>query len=188
MKRSILYVKIKLINVVLTKLWCSKIYPKNMCSQSCSNVHFIRKSVDATVSVRKMEARASPDNSQNDQRITPFLVCVWPMFHNYSVAHSAVRHWAKQFDKFHQISAIVQNRLDASSSMVRVNWTLCITFGIFILFGQWAVYVFRHIGSSVEGTLTNLLEWMPNCFADIPFFTHNVEGILNDELKPNFDD
>ena len=24
--------------------------------------------------------------------ITPFLVCVWPMFHNYSAANSAVRH------------------------------------------------------------------------------------------------
>ena len=71
---------------------------------------------------------------------TPFLVCVWPMFHNYSAAHSAVRHWAKQFDKLHQRLAIVQNRLDASSSMVIVNWTLCITFGIFILFGHWAVY------------------------------------------------
>ena len=36
--------------------------------------------------------------------------------------------------------AIVQNTLDASSSMVIVNWTLCITFGIFKLFGQWAFY------------------------------------------------
>ena len=62
------------------------------------------------------------------------------MFHNYSAVHSAVRHWAKQFDKLHQRLAIVQNRLDASSSMVIVNWTLCITFGIFKLFGQWTVY------------------------------------------------
>ena len=23
---------------------------------------------------------------------TPFLVCVWPMFHNYSASNSAVRH------------------------------------------------------------------------------------------------
>ena len=68
---------------------------------------------------------------------TPFLVCVWPMFRNHSAAHSAVRHWAKQFDKHHQRLAIVQNRLDASSSMVIVNWTLCITFGILIFFGQW---------------------------------------------------
>ena len=64
----------------------------------------------------------------------------WPMFHNYSAAHSAVRHWAQKFDKLHQSLAVVQNRLDASSSMVIVNWTLCITFGIFKLFGQWAVY------------------------------------------------
>ena len=62
------------------------------------------------------------------------------MFHSYSVAHSAVRHWAKQFDKLHQRLAIVQNRLDASSSMVLVTWTLCITFGIFKMFGQWAVH------------------------------------------------
>ena len=34
----------------------------------------------------------------------------------------------------------MENRLDASSSMVIVNWTLCIAFGIFKLFGQWAVY------------------------------------------------
>ena len=27
---------------------------------------------------------------------------------------------------------------------------------------------------------------MPNCFEDMPFFTHNVEVMLNDELKPNF--
>ena len=39
---------------------------------------------------------------------TPFLVCVWPMFHNYSAAHSAVRHWAKQFDKLHQRLAIAK--------------------------------------------------------------------------------
>ena len=62
------------------------------------------------------------------------------MFHNYSAAHSTVRHWVKQFDKLHQRLVIVQNRLDGSSPMVTVNWTLCITFGIFKLFGQWAVY------------------------------------------------
>ena len=71
---------------------------------------------------------------------TSFLVCVWPVFNNYSAAHSAVRHWAKQFDKLYQRLAIVQNRLDASLLMVVVNWTLCITFGTFKLFGQWAVY------------------------------------------------
>ena len=27
---------------------------------------------------------------------------------------------------------------------------------------------------------------MPNCFEDMPFFTHNVKVMLNDELKPNF--
>ena len=27
---------------------------------------------------------------------------------------------------------------------------------------------------------------MPNCFEDMPFFTRNVEVMLNDELKPNF--
>ena len=85
------------------------------------------------------------------------------MFHNYSAAHSAVRHWAKQFDKLQQRLAIVQKRLDASSSMVIVNWTLCITFGIFKLFSQWAVYF---ITLHWFGTLTNCLEWMPNCFED----------------------
>ena len=29
---------------------------------------------------------------------------------------------------------------------------------------------------------------MPNCFEDMPFFTHNVEDMLNDELKPKFGD
>ena len=58
----------------------------------------------------------------------------------YSAAHSAVRHWVKQFDQLHQSLAVVLNRLDASSSMVIVNWTLCITLGIFKLCGQWAVY------------------------------------------------
>ena len=29
---------------------------------------------------------------------------------------------------------------------------------------------------------------MPNCFEDMPFFTHNVEDMLNDELNPNFGD
>ena len=48
--------------------------------------------------------------------------------------------------------------------------------------------LFRHIDSSVERTLTNRLEWMPNCFEGMPFFTHNVEYMLNDELKPNFRD
>ena len=48
--------------------------------------------------------------------------------------------------------------------------------------------LFRHIGLSVEGALTNRLVRMPNCFADMPFFTHNVEGMLNDELEPNFGD
>ena len=48
--------------------------------------------------------------------------------------------------------------------------------------------LFRHIGTSMEGTLTNRLERMPNCFEDMPFFTHNVEDMLNDELKPNFGD
>ena len=48
--------------------------------------------------------------------------------------------------------------------------------------------LFRLVGSSVEGTLTNRLECMPNCFEDMPFFTHNVEDMLNDELKPNFGD
>ena len=48
--------------------------------------------------------------------------------------------------------------------------------------------LFRHIGSSVEGTLTNRLKWMPICFEGMPLFTHNVEGMLNDELTPNFGD
>ena len=48
--------------------------------------------------------------------------------------------------------------------------------------------LFRHIGPGVEGTLTNRLERMSNWFEDMPFFTHNVEDMLNDELKPNFGD
>ena len=48
--------------------------------------------------------------------------------------------------------------------------------------------LFCHIGSDVEGTLTNRLKRMPNRFEDMPFFTHNVEDMLNDELKPNFGD
>ena len=47
--------------------------------------------------------------------------------------------------------------------------------------------LFRHIGSSLEATLTNRLERMLNCFEDMPFFTHNVENMLNDELEPNFE-
>ena len=48
--------------------------------------------------------------------------------------------------------------------------------------------LFRHVGSIVEGTLTNRLEQMPNCFEDMPFFTHNVEDMLDDKLNPTFDD
>ena len=33
--------------------------------------------------------------------------------------------------------------------------------------------------------MTNDLEWTPNCFADLLFYLHNVEVLLNDELKPN---
>ena len=52
-------VKIKPINVVLTKLCCSEIYPKKYAFTKLLNFNFIRKSVDATVYVRIMEARAA---------------------------------------------------------------------------------------------------------------------------------
>ena len=83
-------------------------------------------------------------------RTTPFLVCVWPMFHNYSAAHSAVRHWAKQFNKLHQRLANVQNRLDTCSLMVIVSSSLCITFGIF-------------------KTIRRIVDWFRHCAAKFVF-------------------
>ena len=38
------------------------------------------------------------------------------------------------------------------------------------------------------GTLTNLSEKMPNCFADVLLYQQNVELLLNDEFKPDVDD
>ena len=63
---------------------------------------------------------------------TPFFNWFRPMFHNYSATNSAVRHWAKPIIKLHHRLADLQNRLDASSSMVIVNSSLCncITLGI----------------------------------------------------------
>ena len=40
----------------------------------------------------------------------------------------------------------------------------------------------------MPGTLTNLSEQMSKCFADVLFYLHNVELLLNDEFKPNVDD
>ena len=54
------------------------------------------------------------------QHTTPFLVCVWPMFHNYSAANSAVRHWAKHFDKLHHRLSDQQNRLDVGHSKLDI--------------------------------------------------------------------
>ena len=71
-------------------------------------------------------------------------------------------------------------------TLVIVNWTLCTTFGISKSFGQWAVSFITLVRMWEVCTLSNRLEWMPNCFEDMPFFTHNVEVMLNDELKPNF--
>ena len=51
---------------------------------------------------------------------TPFLVCVWPIFHNYSAANSAVRHWAKQFDKLHHRLSDQQNGLDVGHSKLDI--------------------------------------------------------------------
>ena len=61
MKCSILYVKIKPVNVILTKFCLSEICPKKYAFTKLLKFNFIRKSVDATVYVRKMEARASRD-------------------------------------------------------------------------------------------------------------------------------
>ena len=46
--------------------------------KNAGNVFFLQSAVDDTLHLRIVS--------------TPFLVCVWPMFHNYSAAHSAVRH------------------------------------------------------------------------------------------------
>ena len=40
----------------------------------------------------------------------------------------------------------------------------------------------------MPGTLTNLSEQMSNCFADVLFYLHNVELLLNDEFTPDVDD
>ena len=91
MRRSTLYVKIKPINVILTKLCCSESCPQKHAFTKLMNgrhitsllrrpkaqiiiiiiiitklmkFNFISKSVDATVYVRKTEARASRDNAQ----------------------------------------------------------------------------------------------------------------------------
>ena len=108
-----------------------------------------------------------------------------PMFHNYSAANSAVHHWAKPIIKHHHRLAVLQNRLDNSSSMVSVNSALCISIGISILFGQWE-FGLDH-SSTMPGTLTNLSEQMSNCFADVLFYLHNVELLLNEEFKPDVD-
>ena len=116
---------------------------------------------------------------------TPFFNWFQPMFHNYSAANSAVRHWAKPTIKPHHRLSDLQNRLDTSSSMVSVNSALCITIGISILFDQ------RESGldhsSTMPGKLTSLSEQMSNCFADVLFYLHNVELLLNDEFKPDVD-
>ena len=64
MKRSILYVKIKPVHAILTKLHYSKEWSKKYADTKVMKFNFIPKSVDATVHVRKMEARASRDNSK----------------------------------------------------------------------------------------------------------------------------
>ena len=51
---------------------------------------------------------------------TPFLVYVWPMFHNYSAANSAVRHWAKHFDKLHHRLSDQQNGQDVGHSKLDI--------------------------------------------------------------------
>ena len=103
------------------------------------------------------------------------------MFHNYSAANSAVRHWAKHFDKLHHRLSDQQNGLDVGHSKLGIVHNFRHLQIVWPMSGQ-----FHHIGSNVGGTLSNCLEWMPNCFEDMPFFTHNVEVMLNDELKPNF--
>ena len=67
--------KIKPINAILTKLHCSEVCPKKYAFTKLMKFNFIRKSVDATVYVRKMEARASRDYNQNDQQ--SIVVHVW---------------------------------------------------------------------------------------------------------------
>ena len=65
--------------------------------------------VDRTRLLRTRRQTVKPIRVSSASASTPFLVCVWSMFHNYSAAHSAVRRWAKQFDKLHQRLAVVQN-------------------------------------------------------------------------------
>ena len=40
----------------------------------------------------------------------------------------------------------------------------------------------------MPGTLTKLSEKLSNYFADVLFYLHNVELLLNDEFKPDVDD
>ena len=56
--------KIKPINVILTKLCCSEICPKKYTFPKLLKFNFIRKSVDATVYLCKTETRASRDYRQ----------------------------------------------------------------------------------------------------------------------------
>ena len=71
-------------------------------------------------------------------------------------------------------------------TLVIVNWTLCTTFGISKSFGQWAVSFITLVRMWEVPCQTAWNECRIVLKIGMPFFTHNVEVMLNDELKPNF--